>query len=142
MNPGLWSDERGWGDIWPGQHQPLGATWSAEATNFAVYAPEATLVEVCLFDDAADGSQVERRFGLTEQTLGIWHGAIPGIPRGQLYGYRAHGCWDPANGRRFNPAKLLLDPYARAVSGCVVPGPSIFGYARPGPDDPAEERAA
>ena len=142
MNPGLWSDERGRGDVWPGQHEPLGATWSDEATNFAVYAPEATRVEVCLFDDAAGGSQVERRFELTEQTLGIWHGAIPGIPRGQLYGYRAHGCWDPANGRRFNPAKLLLDPYARAVSGSVVPGPSIFGYALPGPDATAEERAA
>jgi glycogen debranching enzyme GlgX len=116
--------------VWPGQHQPLGATWSEEATNFAVYAPEATRLEVCLFDDA-EGSEVERRFELKEYTLGIWHGAIPGVVPGQRYGFRADGAWDPAHGQRFNPHKLLLDPYALAVSGTVEPGPEIFGYVLP-----------
>ncbi len=96
-------------------------------TNFAVYAPEATGVTVCVFDRRADASETETRFRLTEQTLGIWHGAIPGVRRGQRYGYRVDGPWDPASGHRFNPAKLLIDPYARAISGTVVPEPAIFG---------------
>ena len=114
--------------MWPGQHHPLGATWAAESTNFAVYAPEATGVEVCLFADSSGGQDIETRYPLTEQTLGIWHGAIPGVERGQRYGYRADGPWDPENGRRFNPAKLLIDPYTRAISGAVVPRAPIFGY--------------
>ncbi len=128
--------------VWPGHHEPLGATWSEEATNFAVYAPEATQVWVCLFDDDGHGGEVERQFALTEHTLGIWHGAIAGIPRGQRYGVRADGPWDPANGLRFNPHKLLLDPYARAVSGSVVPGPEIFGHVLPeaGDDKVARQR--
>jgi len=101
--------------VWPGSHQDLGATWSHDATNFAVFSPEATSVWVCLFDD--DDHEV--RHQLTERTLGIWHGAIPGVPVGQRYGFRADGPWLPDSGRRFNPAKLLLDPYARAVSGRV-----------------------
>ena len=142
MNPGLWTDDQDRADVWPGQHEPLGSTWSEESTNFAVYAPEATRVEVCLFHDAEDGTEVETRYELTEHTLGIWHGALPGVERGQRYGYRVDGPWDPENGRRFNHAKLLLDPYARAVSGSVVPGPSIFGYTLPDIDDDAEARAA
>ena len=110
--------------VWPGRHFPLGATWGEEATNFAVYAPEATAVEVCLFDDADE----ERCLALTEYTLGIWHGALPEVQPGQRYGFRADGPWEPENGRRFNRAKLLLDPYARAVSGTVSPEPAIFGY--------------
>ena len=120
--------------VWPGQHQPLGATWGEESTNFAVYAPEAWRVDVCLFDDTPDGV-VETRHRLTEQTLGIWHGAIPGIRPGQRYGYRADGPWEPAWGLRFNPAKLLLDPYALAVSGEVRLDDALYGYVRPGPDD-------
>ena len=126
--------------VWPGDHQPLGATWSPESTNFAVYAPEATRVEVCLFDDDGHGGQVETRHRLTEYTLGIWHSALPGVPVGQRYGFRADGPWDPASGRRFNPAKLLLDPYARAVSGAVDPAGPIYGYRRPAPND--DEKAA
>ena len=68
--------------VWPGEHQPLGATWSEESTNFAVFAPEATSVEVCLLDDGPDGL-VETRHRLTEQTLGIWQGALPGVRVGQ-----------------------------------------------------------
>ncbi len=130
MNPRVWTADDDAEAVWPGQHQPLGATWSPEATNFAVYAPEATLVEVCLFDDG-DGGERERRFPLTEYTLGIWHAAVPGVPVGQRYGYRADGPWDPARGLRFNPRKLLLDPYSLAVSGTVAPGPEIFGYVLP-----------
>ena len=126
--------------VWPGEHQPLGATWSAESTNFAVYAPEAWSVDVCLFDDTPDG-EVERRFRLTEHTLGIWHGAIPGVPVGQRYGFRADGPWEPAWGLRFNPAKLLLDPYALAISGQVQPHDAIYGYVRPGPRDDEATRA-
>jgi glycogen operon protein len=142
VNPGVWTDEQDQQVVWPGQHQPLGATWSEESTNFAVYAPEATRMEVCLFDDDGQGGDVEHRYELTEYTLGIWHGAIPGIPRGQRYGFRADGPWDPARGHRFNPNKLLLDPYGLAVSGTVVPGPEIFGYVLPGPDDDRQKRAA
>ena len=113
--------------MWPGKHHPLGATFGEEATNFAVYAPEATSMEVCFFDD--DGSEI--RHALTEYTLGIWHGAIPGIRPGQLYGFRADGSWAPEEGHRFNKAKLLLDPYARAISGGVTPDPPIFAYVMP-----------
>jgi glycogen debranching enzyme GlgX len=116
---------------WPGSHAPLGATWSEDSTNFAVFAPEATDVQLCLFD-VVDGAEVETRHPLTETTLGIWHGAVPDVEVGQCYGFRADGPWDPARGRLFNPAKLLLDPYARAVSGSVVPDGPIYGYRRPG----------
>ena len=114
--------------VWPGFHQQLGATWSEESTNFAVYSPAATALWVCLFD--ADGHEV--RHELTERTLGIWHGALPGIPRGQLYGFRADGPWEPQQGLRFNAAKLLLDPYARAVSGEFRTEPPVFGHVRSG----------
>src|ERR671921_768205 len=127
--------------LWPGSYQPLGSTWTAESTNFAVFAPEATWVQLCLFDEV-DGADTERRYTLTEQTLGIWHGAVPGISPGQRYGFRADGPWDPARGRLFNPAKLLLDPYARAVSGSVVPDGPIYSYIRPATSDPDRLRAA
>jgi glycogen debranching enzyme GlgX len=140
VNPTTWTEDSAHAPVWPGQHQPLGATWGEEATNFAVYAPEATRVEVCLFDDDDYGG-VERRYELTEHTLGIWHGALPGVPRGQRYGFRADGPWDPENGHRFNPHKLLLDPYARAISDAVVPGPEIFGYVLPEPHDGKDARA-
>jgi glycogen debranching enzyme GlgX len=123
-------DDRRPAAVWPGRHEPLGATWSVESTNFAVFAPEATGVELCLFDYVG-GFEVETRHALSEQTLGIWHGALPGVVPGQCYGFRADGPWEPARGRLFNPAKLLLDPYARAVSGSVVPEAPIYGYQRP-----------
>ncbi len=110
--------------VWPGRHQELGATWGPEATNFAVWAPAASAVWVCLFDD--DGA--ETRYQLTEQTLGVWNGQIPGVPVGQLYGFRADGPWDPRHGMRFNPAKLLLDPYSLAITGEPVPGPALLDH--------------
>ncbi len=115
--------------MWPGFHQLLGATWTPDSTNFAVWSPEATAMWVCLFDD--DGDEV--RHQLTEHTLGVWHGAVPGVRPGQRYGFRADGPWDPAHGRRFNPEKLLLDPYARAISGerPTRPGPAPLRRGRP-----------
>jgi len=110
--------------VWPGRNWPLGATWTQESTNFAVYAPNATALWLCLFDE--DGH--ERRFELTQQSLGIWHGALPGLAPGQQYAYRADGPWNPASGCRFNINKLLLDPYALAVSGTIRNDPRLFGY--------------
>ena len=111
--------------VWPGRSWPLGAHWTPESTNFAVHSPEADALWVCVFGE--DG--IETRYRLTEQTLGIWHGALPGIEPGQLYGFRADGPWAPDQGYRFNPHKLLLDPYARAISGEVVPHDAIFGFS-------------
>jgi glycogen operon protein len=88
---------------------------------------------VCLFDE--DGT--ETRHPLTERSLGIWHGALPGVPVGARYGYRVDGPWDPASGLRFNPHKLLLDPYARAVSGEVTNDPAVFGYVVGSPEEPS-----
>ncbi|MGZ4437439.1 MAG: glycogen debranching protein GlgX, partial [Nocardioidaceae bacterium] len=122
---------------WPGSHEPLGATWGPESTNFAVWAPEASAVAVCLLDDGPDGELVETPYLLTERTLGIWHGALPDVRPGQRYGFRADGPWEPGRGRRFNPAKLLLDPYARAVTGAVAADDSIYGFVRPADDDDA-----
>jgi len=116
--------------VWPGQHQQLGATWGEESTNFAVYSPEATAMWVSLFDESGH----EARHQLTEHTLGVWHGAIPGVLVGQRYGFRAQGPWQPERGRRFNPDKLLLDPYARAISGRVTGTVELLAHD---PSDPS-----
>ncbi|MCW2836618.1 MAG: glgX 2 [Marmoricola sp.] len=129
VTPGTWSATDESVEVWPGRAWPLGATWSEESTNFAVYAPDATGLWVCLFDDST-GEDVETRHELTEHTLGIWHGALPGVPLGQRYGFRVDGPWDPAAGLRFNAAKLLLDPYAQAVSGEFTTAPPVFGHVR------------
>ena len=113
--------------VWPGRNWPLGATWTPAKTNFAVYAPNATAMYLCLFDDA-DGTETETRYELTEVSLGIWHGALPDIAPGTRYGYRADGPWDPANGHRFNVEKLLLDPYGLATSGTIRHDRALFGY--------------
>jgi glycogen debranching enzyme GlgX len=124
LSPWRWQHPDETAPVWPGSHQRLGATWSPDSTNFAVWSPEATSMWVCLVDD--DG--VETRHQLTEHTLGVWHGAIPGVPVGQRYGFRADGPWEPDRGRRFNPEKLLLDPYALAISGELVDGPDPLPY--------------
>ena len=111
-------------DVWRGRHQDLGCTWGPEASNFAVWAPEATAVWVCLFDE----DDRETRYLLTEQTLGVWNGQVPGVRIGQGYGFRADGPWDPRRGRRFDPAKLLLDPYARAITGEPTWGPELLDH--------------
>jgi isoamylase len=102
----------------PGQPAPLGATWSGDATNFALFSANATAVELCLFRDAEDAAEAER-IPLRRGEHGVWHVAVEGVRPGQLYGYRVHGPYAPDRGHRFNPAKLLLDPYARALSGPV-----------------------
>ncbi|WP_029150185.1 glycogen debranching protein GlgX [Microbacterium indicum] len=124
MSPRIWREIGESTTVWPGRNWPLGATWTPESTNFAVYAPDATGMWLCLFD--ADGS--ETQLPLTEHNLGIWHGALPGLEPGQLYGFRADGPWDPARGQRFNFQKLLLDPYARAIAGDIAPEEPLFGY--------------
>jgi len=117
LNTWRWQSRDETAPVWPGFHQLLGATWTPESTNFAVWSPEATAMRVCLFDD--DGDEI--RHQLTEHTLGVWHGAIPDISPGQRYGFRADGPWEPATGRCFDPANLLLDPYARAISDDDTP---------------------
>ncbi|MTE23869.1 glycogen debranching protein GlgX [Microbacterium sp. ZXX196] len=124
MSPKTWNHVGETTAVWPGRNWPLGASWHPEATNFAVYAPDATGVWVCLFDE----SGAERRVPLSEKDLGIWHGALPGVEPGQLYGFRADGPWDPENGYRFNIHKLLLDPYAHATSGEIVPEQPLFAH--------------
>ncbi|WSQ23854.1 glycogen debranching protein GlgX [Streptomyces zaomyceticus] len=113
---------------------PLGARCrvgpaGVAGTNFALWAGGAEAVELCLFDP--DGT--ERRLPLTELTHEIWHGFVPGIGPGQRYGYRVHGRWDPWTGARWNPAKLLLDPYARAVDGDFALPPEVYGHVRDWP---------
>jgi glycogen operon protein len=112
--------------IWPGRPYPLGATWDGAGVNFALFSERATAVELCLFDHS-DGP-VETRVPLRERTDLVWHGYVPGVGPGQLYGYRVHGPYDPERGVRFNPAKLLIDPYAKAMAGAFRWDDPVFGY--------------
>ena len=122
--------------VWPGLPEPLGATWDGEGTNFALFSEAADAVELCLFDD--DGR--EARLPLTEVTAHVWHGYVPGVAPGQHYGYRVHGPYDPARGLRFNPAKLLVDPYARAIDRVPHWDDADLRLHRGAPDDIADPR--
>lgn len=113
--------------IYPGQPYPLGATWDGEGVNFALYSENATAVEICLFNNEDDGEESVREF-LPEHSHQVWHGYIPGIKPGQLYGFRVHGPYEPENGHRYNPHKVLIDPYAKAISGVINWHHSLFGY--------------
>jgi len=117
----------------PGSQFPLGATPQDGGTNFAVTSSIADAVTLCLFDDAGRETQIP----LLDYDAGVWHGFVPGVGAGQAYGYRAMGPYDPARGLRCNPAKLLIDPYARAISGEVTFGPEVLGYAVGNPDAPS-----
>ncbi|MFI7445440.1 glycogen debranching protein GlgX [Nonomuraea indica] len=117
-------------EVWPGDPYPLGATYDGAGTNFSLYTEVADRVELCLFDD----DNTERRVTLTEVDGFIWHGYLPGVGPGQRYGYRVHGPYDPARGLRCNPAKLLLDPYARAIEGDVTWNEAVYGYRFGHPD--------
>jgi isoamylase len=121
---------------WPGRPFPLGATWDGEGTNFSLFSENAERVELCLFDDA----DVETRHELTERTAFIWHGYLPDVGPGQRYGYRVHGPWVPEWGHRFNPAKLLVDPYARAIDGPVrFDAARVLPYVAGHPDERDDE---
>lgn len=111
---------------------PLGATWDGIGVNFALYAANADSVELCLFDQ--DSSQEKQRIKLREKSRSVWHIYIDGLQPGQHYGYRVYGTYDPANGQRYNPNKLLLDPYTKAIAGDLKWHDSLFGYVL-GEDD-------
>ncbi|HKN85887.1 MAG TPA: glycogen debranching protein GlgX [Nitrospiraceae bacterium] len=113
--------------IWPGQAYPLGATWDGGGTNFALFSEHATRVELCLFDHPR-ASHPSHQIVLEEQTDQIWHVYLPEVRPGQHYGYRVHGPYDPQAGHRFNPHKLLLDPYAKAIAGAIEWSDAMFGY--------------
>ncbi|MEW6322902.1 MAG: glycogen debranching protein GlgX [Acidobacteriota bacterium] len=116
-----------------GSPYPLGATWDGLGVNFAIFSEHATAVELCLFDTV--GATAESvRIRLPEQTDMVWHGYLPDVRPGQLYGYRVHGPYDPAAGHRFNPAKLLVDPYAKAIARTVRWSDALFGYQIGHPD--------
>ncbi|HYU41959.1 MAG TPA: glycogen debranching protein GlgX [Vicinamibacteria bacterium] len=119
--------------IRPGSPYPLGATWDGEGVNFALFSENGTGVELCLFE-GSKGNDEMARVHVTEQTDLVWHVYIPGIRPGQRYGYRVHGPYEPERGHRFNPAKLLIDPYARAIDGQVRWNELIFGYTPGHPD--------
>ena len=110
--------------VWPGQPYPLGATFDGVGTNFSLFSQHAEAVELCIFDD--DGT--ETRIPVTEVTGHCWHAYLPDAGPGQRYGYRVHGPYDPAAGKRFNPAKLLIDPYAKALDGDVSWDQAVFAY--------------
>ncbi len=111
--------------IWPGQPFPLGATWDGSGVNFALFSESATGVELCLF--GKDGVR-ETRISMTEQTDRVWHVYLPEARPGLRYGYRVHGPYAPEEGHRFNPAKLLRDPYAKAIDGQITWDDALFGY--------------
>ncbi|WP_066380151.1 MULTISPECIES: glycogen debranching protein GlgX [unclassified Anabaena] len=111
--------------LWPGNVYPLGAYWDGKGTNFALFSENATGVDLCLFDE--DGGEI--RLPLTEKTNFVWHGYVPGVGPGNRYGFRVHGPWSPEVGHRFNPNKLLIDPYAKAIDREVIHDQAIFGYS-------------
>ena len=121
--------------IWPGSAYPQGATYDGEGTNFALFAENAERVELCLFDDEG----FETRIRLPETTAFVHHGYVPNVRPGQRYGFRVHGVWSPEEGLFYNPAKLLLDPYAKAIEGSVAWDSSVFAY-QPGHPDRLDER--
>ncbi len=112
--------------VWPGRPYPLGSTWDGEGVNFALYSEHAEKVELCLFD--LSGRRETGRIQLPEQTDMVWHGYLPEVRPGQLYGYRVFGPYAPEQGHRFNPNKLLLDPYGKQIHGSIRWSDSHFGY--------------
>ncbi len=120
--------------IWPGKPYPLGATYDGEGVNFALFSENADKVELCLFDPN-DPTKETHRIELKEQTDLVWHAYLPGIQPGQHYGYRVHGEWNPEAGLLFNPNKVLIDPYAKAIDGVIDWHPGVFGYPIDDPDD-------
>ena len=120
-------------NVLPGSPNALGAIWDGSGTNFALFSANATKVEVCLFD--AEGQTETARIALPEYTNQVFHGYLPDVKPGTLYGYRVHGPYEPTAGHRFNPNKLLLDPYARGHRGDLIWNPAVFGYKMESGDD-------
>jgi len=120
-------------DLWPGVPFPLGATWDGGGTNFSLFSEHAEAVQLCLFDDDDNETRVE----LTQRRALNWHCYMPGVGPGQRYGYRVHGPYAPLQGHRFNPAKLLIDPYAKAIDGVVdwEHDANVLPYVPDGTDD-------
>ena len=121
--------------VWPGNNYPLGAFHDGAGTNFSIFSEIADRVELCLFDEGG----TETKFDLPEVTSFCWHGYLPNVGPGQRYGFRVHGPWKPEEGHRCNPAKLLLDPYARAVEGQVRWNEAVFAYSFDNPDGPSND---
>ena len=113
--------------VYSGNPYPLGATWDGNGINFALFADNATNVELCLFDNIDDETEAVR-IKMTERTHHVWHAYLPEAKPGQLYGYRVHGPYEPENGHRFNPNKLLIDPYAKAIAGNIEGHEALLGY--------------
>ena len=112
--------------IWKGHYYPLGATWTGTGVNFTLFSRHATGVELCLFDGLSQPESARVR--MTERSDFVWHVFLPEVRPGQLYGYRVEGPYEPEQGHRFNPNKLLLDPYAKAIAGEVQWSDEMFGY--------------
>src|SRR5512132_3470312 len=121
----------------PGRPYPLGASWDGAGVNFALFSEHASAVDLCLFHPDDAGREIAR-VAVTERTDQIWHVYLPEARPGLLYGYRVHGPYAPAEGHRFNPAKLLLDPYARSISGPIRWSDALFGYRVEGNGDDTE----
>ena len=113
--------------VWPGRPYPLGATWNGSGVNFAIFSEHATKIELCLFNEANDKKETQR-IELKEQTDLVWHCYLPEIVPGQVYGYRVYGPYEPDKGHRFNPNKILLDPYAKAIARDTKWADELFGY--------------
>ena len=109
-----------------GPPYPLGATWDGEGVNFALFSENATAVELCLFD-GPDAPKESHRIRMEERTNQTWHVYLPEAARAS-YGYRVHGPYDPAAGHRFNPSKVLIDPYAKSIAGTIRWSDAMFGY--------------
>jgi isoamylase len=120
--------------VWPGKPRPLGAHWDGMGVNFALFSESAQAVELCLFD-SVDATQETHRIPLPEYTNKVWHGYLPDLRPGQLYGFRVYGPWAPQNGYLFNPHKLLVDPYAKSVVRREVWDNALFGYHVLTPDE-------
>jgi glycogen operon protein len=113
--------------VWPGRPYPLGATWDGGGVNFALFSEHATRVELCLFG-SAKAARASSRITLPEYTDQVWHGYLPDVAPGQLYGYRVYGPYAPEQGHRFNPNKVVLDPYAKAIGRDLTWSDALFGY--------------
>ncbi len=120
--------------VWPGRPYPLGATWNGSGVNFALYSENATKVELCLFD-SPDADKESCRIPLPESTDLVWHCYLPDMLPDQVYGYRVYGPYEPGKGHRFNPNKILLDPYAKGIagrrSGRITSGVTSWAMSRP-----------